>query len=137
MISVNGETPYKTSDGEGNFTLDLTKEKNKILILTSWIPIEITNIPNLENVNIGEINIPMRKAITKEEYNTLSNKEKKNCKPVYHWAELLGYEYLNQLSEPCIQVKCGQTKYEICEFKFNIKKQKIFIDWEEMKICQN
>jgi hypothetical protein len=137
MISINNELPYVTTDNEGNFNLDFMKEKNKISILTSWIPIEIMNIPNLGKVNIGEFNIPMRKAISIEEYKNLSKTEKKNCKPVYHWTELLGYEYLNQLSEPCLQFKCGEMKYEICDFKFNIKKQKVLIDWQQIKICQN
>ena len=67
MISVNGKMPYLNTDGEGNFTLTLTKQNNHIFILSD-ISIEIKNIPNNEEVNIGEIFIPKWKSIEVEEY---------------------------------------------------------------------
>lgn len=135
MISVNGKMPYLNTDGEGNFTLTLTKQNNHIFILSD-ISIEIKNIPNNEEVNIGEIFIPKWKSIEVEEYLKLSNKEKKYCKPIYHWTQLIGYEYTNQLSEPCITLKCEQTTYKICDFRFNHRKQKIIIDWKKIKPCK-
>ncbi|WP_291134529.1 MULTISPECIES: hypothetical protein [unclassified Flavobacterium] len=136
MISVNGETPYKTTDGEGNFELKLPKTKNDIFILSSWISIEIKNVPNSKKVNIGEISLPLRKSISVKEYEDLSSKEKELCIPVRHWTELLGYEFKNQLSESCLTFKCGQIKYEICEFKFDIENQKVIIDWKKVKVCE-
>ncbi len=50
MISINKEVPYKTTDGEGNFELKLPKSKNDVFILSSWVSIEIKNIPNSKKI---------------------------------------------------------------------------------------
>lgn len=136
MISVNDELPYKTTDDKGNFELKLTKDKNNILIQSSWISIEIKNIPNTKKVNIGEISLPLRKSISIKEYEDLSRNDKSQCIPVRHWTKLLEYEFKNQLSEPCIIIKCGHIKYEICEFKFDIENQKVVIEWDKCKVCE-
>jgi hypothetical protein len=137
MISVNGELPYKTTDSEGNFELKLPKIKNDIFILSSWISIEIKNVPGSKKIKIGEISLPMRKSISVEEYENLSSTEKELCIPIRHWTQLLGYEFKNKLSETCLTIKCGQIKYEICEFKFDVENQKVIIDWEKVVICKN
>ena len=134
-ISANyGE--QKNTNSEGYFELPLTKIKNVVLILSGAISIEIKNIPNSKKINIGEIITPERKSISIAEYKNLSEKEKEFCIPVHHWNQLLGYEFKNQLSEPCIKFKCGEVKYEVCEFKFDIVNQKVIIDWNSIKKCE-
>jgi hypothetical protein len=135
MISANVELPYKTTDGEGTFELELSKKENSIFILSSWISIEIKNIPNTKKVNIGEISLPMRKSLSLKDYEILSSRAKELCIPVNCWAELLGYEFRNQLEKPCITLKCDQVKYEICEFQFDVENQKVVIEWEKIKVC--
>ena len=136
MISVNGKVPYITTDFEGNFELKLPKINNNIFISSSWVSIEIKNVPNSKKINIGEITLPMRKSLSVKEYENLSSKEKELCMPVNCWAQLLGYEFKNQLSEPCITIKCGETKYQLCDFKFDVENQKVVIDWDKFKVCE-
>ncbi len=136
MISVNKELPYKTTDNKGNFEVSLPNAKNVIFILSSWISIEIKNVPSLKKVNIGAISLPMRKFLSKAEYNSLSSKDKDRCIAVRHWAELLGYEFKDQLSEPCVTVKCGTTKYQICDFDSDVENQKVVIDWKNIRVCE-
>lgn len=136
MISINKEVPYKNTDGEGNFELKLPKSKNDVFILSSWVSIEIKNILNSKNINIGEITLPMRKFLSDKEYQNLTNKEKERCRTVMCWTQLIGYEFNDQLSQPCITVKCGEIKYEICDFKFDIENQKVVIDWEKIQACE-
>jgi hypothetical protein len=136
MISVNKELPYQNTDSKGNFKLNLPNTKNDIFILSSWISIEIKNVPKSLKANLGEIRLPMRKSISIKEYDSLSSKDKGRCIPVRHWAELLGYEFKDQLSEPSITVKCGKTKYEISKFDFDIENQKVVIDWNNFRVCE-
>ena len=136
MISVNKELPYKNTDSKGNFELSLPNAKNVLFILSSWISIEIRNVPNSKKVNIGTITLPMRRSLSIIEYDSLSSKDKDRCIAVRHWAELLGYEFKDQLSEPCITVKCGITKYQICDFDFDVENQKVVIDWKNMRVCE-
>jgi hypothetical protein len=136
MISINNEVPFKTTDGEGNFELKLPKPKNDVFIQSSWVSIEIKNVPNSKKINIGEINLPMRKSLSGEEYENLSSKEKERCNTIMCWAQLVGYEYKDQLSQTCITIKCGEMKYEICDFKFDVENQKVVIEWEKIKACE-
>ena len=80
MISVNGKVPYITTDFEGNFELKLPKINNNIFISSSWVSIEIKNVPNSKKINIGEITLPMRKSLSVKEYENLSSKEKESLK---------------------------------------------------------
>jgi|GEM_PF-5764993 len=47
--------------------------------------------------DFGKITLPQFKDISFEAYNKLSENDKNNCKPIYHYAQLLGYLNTNLL----------------------------------------
>ena len=134
MISVNGT--YIENYGD-NFSIELTEKLNKIFFSESWISIEIINVPKGVKCNLGDLEIPMRKSITVEEYNKLDKDEKQLCIPVHHYLSLLGYEYLDRLQNSKIIFICSNSKFELEKFEFDVKEQKVIIDWKELKPCPN
>lgn len=136
MISVNKKVPYITTDGDGIFSLDLPEKLNNIFFLESWISIEIINIPKNVKANLGNIEIPMRKTVTTD-YEKFTDEEKKMITSVHCYTQLIGYEYLNQLQNPKIIFTCNNVKFELDKFEFDIKEQKVIIDWKNLKFCTN
>lgn len=136
MISVNEKGPYTITDDDGNFSIELTEELNKVLVFETWISIEIINIPKNVKASLGDIQMPMRKSFIGE-YEKLAEEEKKMIIPVNCYSQLLGYEYLNQLENPKIIFTCNNLKFELDNFEFDIKDQKVIIDWKNLKPCQN
>ena len=136
MASVNDEVPYLTSY-DGTISIELTKKNNKIIFFESWISIEIINIPRNIKADLGSLEIPMRKNVTIEELNNFTEAEKKNIKPVYCHNQLLGYEHLNKLENPKLVFTCNNYKFELEKFVFNVKEQKVIINWKDLKPCIN
>ena len=61
--------------------------------------VKIQNFKLSENrkIDLGKITLPRFKDISFEAYNKLSENDKNNCKPIYHYAQLLGYLITNLL----------------------------------------
>lgn len=133
-VLVNGKLPYRTNYN-GSFSTELTKKLNRILILESWISIEIINIPKDVKTNLGSIEIPMRKSVEIREYNNFTEDEKKNLQAVHHNIQLLGYEYRDRLENSKLTFTCNNIKFELDKFKFDVKKQKVIIDFKDLKPC--
>jgi hypothetical protein len=137
MISVNEKVPYITTDGDGNFSIDLPQKLNKVFFLESWISIEIINIPKSVKANLGNLETPMRKSVPSSEYEKSTNEEKKMIIPVHCYTQLVGYEYLDKLENPKIIFTCNNIEYELDKFVFDVKAQKVIIDWKNLKPCAN
>ena len=115
----------------------MTQKLNKILILESWISIEIINIPKGVKSNFGSLEIPMRKNIAIEEYNNLTEDEKKKVISVNCYSQFIGYEYLDRLENSKLIFTRNTIKFEVDKFKFDIKEQKVTIDFKDLKPCGN
>lgn len=123
------------SDFDGHFELPYsTESKNKDLILSlGYMIIEIQNIDlNKDKLDLGKIILPIFKDISIEEFEQLSDFDKENCKPVFHWTQLIGYYNTNKLEEKFILLNCQQ---KITEFDFNQVTKKIIINWNVIEKC--
>ncbi len=133
------------SDFDGIYSLKMPNNENQIDITftTERIAIQVNNIniKNLSSLDLGKIIIPNYKTISIEEYKELTEKEKKNCKPIYHWAQHIGYslmefEFENDLSKKYVIWQCGKKEKHISNFEFDKLNKRIIIDWKKSNICK-
>jgi len=143
QLSINNS--QTESDFDGIYSLKIPNGGNKtdITFITERISILIKNInlKNLSKLNLGKILIPNYKTISIKEYKELNEIEKKNCKPIYHWAQHIGYtlmefEFENDLSKKYVIWQCGKTEKHISNFEFDEFNKRITIDWKESNICE-
>ena len=128
------------SDFDGNFSIEFPSEKEKTNVLFKYemfaVEIKNVNLKNKTKVDFGEFTMPYFKSISTEEYETLSNKSKSNCEPIYSWNhtdnKLIGYYYYNEISEKYITWSISGIENKIYDFKYNKRKRKIIIDWKSI-----
>lgn len=134
------------ADFDGNFSLKLPKKKFDLVINLNQgfdtlvfkeleIIIKNVTITDSTKFNLGKIRLPMYKSISIEEFNELDVLDKKQCLPVKHYANLLGYFYTNKLSNDFILLNCsGENK--ITDFEFDEVEKKVCVEWSTLKSCE-
>lgn len=124
------------SDFDGYFKLPIPKgtEKNDLILSGNGITIEIQNVEiETTKFDLGKIEFPAFKRIEINEYDKLTESEKENCYPIYHWTELLGYYYTRKLEKDYLILNCNQ---EITNFKYNSESKTIKIEWNTIRNCK-
>ena len=134
-IKLKGSKDFVTSDFDGIFLLPHNEDRviNNLLISFSKLTIEIENVVlNKGEIKIGDFHMPYFKFVSIEEYKRLSKSEQKNCFPINHWFQLLGYYNSNKLENDYIKLNC---KEPIKEFKYNSKTKTLKLNWDLIKNC--
>lgn len=124
------------SDFEGYFKLHIPKgtEKNDLILSGYGITIEIQNVEiDTTNFDLGKIEFPAFKSIKINEYDKLTETEKENCYPLYHWTELVGYYYTKKLEKDYLTFNCNE---EITNFEYNSVSKTIKVEWNTIKNCK-
>ncbi len=142
-ISLPGaEIKFKESDQvvmadfDGNFVLPIESkiENCNLVISYSGLSIEIKNIELIEGkLNIGNFEIPYFEDISITEFELLTEREKENCLPIYHWAQLLGYLNTKKIDTDYLTLNCEK---KIKEFEYNPQTKTVLIDWNLIKLCK-
>ncbi len=125
-----------TSDFDGFFELQIPKGTAKgDLIIKDWkLSVEIRNLEfEFTELELGKIELPIFKSIDIEEYEQLSELEKKSCYPIKHYANLLGYWYTNKLENDYLILNC---KNKITEFEYNPETKTVSVEWNLIKDCE-
>lgn len=147
-ISIVGQEDYVISDFDGNFSLSISEGQNKFDILISnlnpeWIEnwkgisilIKNVDLNNSSELILGKIILPEFKSIETKEFESLTKEEKEQCRPIYHYTNLLGYEYSNELENEKLILNCANglssDKYE-----FDKMTKLISINWIDIKNCK-
>jgi len=142
-LSVPGaEIKFKESaevvmaDFDGNFVLPVESEIENYSLVISYSGLSIV-IKNLElnegKLNIGDFEIPYFEDISIKEFEILSELEKENCLPIYHWTQLLGYFNTKKLDTEYLTLNCQK---KITEFEYNPKTKTVLVDWNLIKHCE-
>lgn len=124
------------SDFDGFFELQTLKgtEKGDLIIKYRELSVEIRNLEyRSTKLDLGKIELPTFKSIDVEEYEQLSELEKKSCYPIKHYANLLGYWYTNKLDKDYLILNC---KNKITEFEYNPVTKIVSVDWKLIKHCE-
>ncbi|MCC1485556.1 hypothetical protein [Winogradskyella immobilis] len=142
-ISLPGaEIKFKESDQvvmadfDGNFVLPIeSKIENLNLVISfSGLSIEIKNIELIESeLNIGDFEIPYFEDISITEFELLTELEKENCLPIYHWTQLLGYFNTQKIDTDYLTLNCEK---KIREFEYNPQTKTVLVDWNLIKLCE-
>ena len=125
-----------TADFDGNFTLPIESKIGNYNLIISYagLFVEIKNIElNNGKLNIGKFEIPYFKGISISEFEQLTELEKEDCLPIYHWTQLLGYFNTKKLEKEYLTLNCRE---KITEFEFNTITKIITIDWNTIKECE-
>ncbi|WP_324026499.1 hypothetical protein QSV08_03135 [Maribacter sp. BPC-D8] len=144
---LNG-TEKSTADFDGNFYLKLPKsEKTFDLVINlnqgfdpsdfKELEVIIKNIKVTDStkIDLGKIRLPVYKSISIEEFNELDVMDKKQCLPIKHYANLLGYDYTNNLSDDYILLNCsGENK--ITDFEFDEVEKTVCVEWLTLNSCE-
>lgn len=144
-ISTNKNTSYTESNFDGYFTIEVPKNNEKFDLIIDlnqgninddlrYLKILIKNLKLKSNskIDLGKLVLPTFKSIEIEEYKNLSKTEKENCYPIYHYTELLGYVYTNELQQNFLILNCQK---KIIDFTFDKNNKTIKIDWKIIKDC--
>ena len=124
------------SDFDGYFKLPIPKgtEKNDLILSGNGITIEIQNVEiDTTKFDLGKIEFPALKSIKINEYDKLTETEKENCYPIYHWTELVGYYYTKKLEKDYLTLNCNQ---EITNSEYNSVNKTIKVDWNTIRNCK-
>ena len=124
------------SDFDGYFKLPIPKGNEKdVLILSGFgITIEIQDVEiDTTKIDLGKIEFPALKSIKINEYDKLTETEKENCYPIYHWTELVGYYYTRELEKDYLTLNCNQ---EITNSEYNSVNKTIKVDWNTIRNCK-
>lgn len=124
------------SDFDGYFKLSIPpgSQKNDLIINQLGLILEILNIEfDSAKMDLGKIELPAFKSIGIDEFEKLTEFEKENCHPMYCWADLLGYQYTNQLEHEYLTLNCEE---QITKFQFNPTTKTITVDWNVIKNCR-
>jgi hypothetical protein len=124
------------SDFDGYFKLPITIETKKCNLIFNLgeLIIEIQNVEfDSSKLDLGKIHLPEFKSIEIDEYNELTESEKDNCRAIYHWTQLIGYLYTNELQNDYLDLNC---KKRIKKFEFNPITKTVIVDWNLMTECK-
>ncbi|MEC4264572.1 hypothetical protein VOP03_04360 [Muricauda sp. SYSU M84420] len=124
------------SDFDGFFELQIPERiaKADLILKDRELSVEIRNLEfEFTKLDLGKIELPTFKSIDIEEYEQLSELEKKSCYPIKHYANLLGYWYTNKLENDYLTLNC---KNKITEFEYNPKTKTVSEDWNLIKDCE-
>jgi hypothetical protein len=124
------------SDFDGFFKLQIPDGtgKDDLILKDRGLYVEIRNLEfGFTKLELGEIELPIFKSISIEEYEQLSELEKDSCYPIKHWADLLGYLYTNKLENEYLILNC---KNKITKFEFNPDTKTVSVDWNLIKHCE-
>ncbi|MCI2230485.1 hypothetical protein MC378_14995 [Polaribacter sp. MSW13] len=129
-----GQKVESDFDGYFNLAFPRKNKKNDLIINVYGLKILILNIVSKQGkLNLGKVELPIFKSIEPSEFEQLSEKERKSCQPVYHYAQLLGYFYTNKLENEFLLLNC---KEKIKDFEFNSETKTITIEWKKLKNCE-
>jgi hypothetical protein len=124
------------SDFNGYFKLPMPKgtEKNDLILSGYGITIEIQNVEiDTTKYDLEKFEFPAFKSIKINEYDKLTETEKENCYPIYHWTELVGYFYTKKLEKDYLTFNCNE---EITNFEYNSVSKTIKVEWNTIKNCK-
>lgn len=135
-IYWDGSTEKVTSDFDGNFQLSIPKEGTHADLVFSQMDLKVVlqQIPlSNDSLALRTVELPMFKEVDVYKYEKLSSEEKKHCKPVYHFATLLGYIDMSQLNQTYIKLYCTNP---ITDFKYDPATLTVTVAWEVLKNCK-
>ena len=124
------------ADFDGNFVLpiEFKIKKPNLIISYSGLSIEIKNIELIEGkLDIGNFEIPYFEDISITEFELLTELEKQNCLPIYHWAQLLGYFNTKKIDTDYLTLNCDKN---IKEFEYDPQTKTVLVDWDLIKLCE-
>ncbi|MFP9112843.1 hypothetical protein ACLI1A_02805 [Flavobacterium sp. RHBU_3] len=130
--------PFGNVDFDGNFSVNLPTDNSvrELIFEVYNIKFKIVNIPkDLYKINLGIIELPGRKSIDLRQYELLSAEQKNDYYPVYHYANLLGYEHKALLDKDYILLTCNGVQKQIKEFSFDWKTNMITIYANKLTFC--
>ena len=147
-VLIEGQSEFYRTDFDGNFELSIPENKETINLIIdlnrgslydNFIELKVIiknlNIKGLTKIDLGKIHLPNYKKISIKEFEKLSKTERKQCQPDLHYANLLGYEYSNQISEDFILLTC-KNKKRLTEFEFDKEKKHVIVEWKTLKNCE-
>lgn len=136
-ISLSISDQVIESNFDGKFELEFPNDiaKTDLVFDLGDMTVKIQNFKLDENrkIDLGKITLPGFKNVGIEEYNKLSENDKNNCKPIYHYAQLLGYLNTNKLENKYLTLNCNEG---ITEFEYNSFQKTVSVDWEKIKNCK-
>ena len=137
-VKIPDKNIFTQSDFDGNFSLEIMNSKVSDLEFIYGdliIKIENINLDIKDKITLGKIILPSLKFVSIKEYSLLNEKQKESCNEIRHWAQLLGYEKMNELSEDYLLLTCDGINRAITNFTFNSSSRTIFVDWKELVMC--
>ena len=132
---------YERSDSNGEFELEIPIGKNLSDLYfenTNGLIVRIKSVPLKQNekLNLGQMTMPEFKYISIDEFNKLTRKQKKECIPDAHWADIYGYSYSNELENDYLILKCAKIDKKIRDFTFDPKSKIITLEWKTFNNCE-
>lgn len=123
------------SDFDGEFELPINSKADNLIISYNGLNLKVLNFDLFEKeIDIGRLEMPFFKSIEIEEFNTLSDLRRKDCLPIRHWTQLLGYFDISQLQKETIKFNCQNN---ITDFSYKSETKTISVNWKVIENCLN
>ncbi len=128
---------FELSDFEGKFKIntDSLESASSLVLkyLNCSILIEDFQVEKSEEVILGNIILPEYKLIEVEKYLKLSKRERKSYRPIYHYANIVGYESISELYHNCLTFVTNEGKVKKLYFDFDGPCNSIKIKWKDIQ----
>jgi hypothetical protein len=131
MTNQNGEYLIPLGDDFKNIILEVSLPGGRYGATTRIENIEIGSA----EVDLGNTPVFLGRSIGAVEYNLLTDEQKRDCEPMYHYTTLISYISKTQIDTADIRFPCKEKKLKI-PFTHLPDGNKVVFDFKDLPVCR-